>query len=79
MVQKSCRSTRSAKSPDAVADIVNLRRARKTVARRAKEAEAAANRVAHGIPKALRTAADAQRRVEDRNLDAHSREPSGET
>ena len=63
-------------------EIVNLRRARKAVARRAAEEAAAQARVTHGTPKAVRQRAEAQRTVEDRRLDAHRREgperdPSG--
>ena len=56
-------------------DVVNLRRARKAFARRAAEEAAADARVKHGMPKAARKLADAQRDVETRRLEAHRREP----
>ncbi len=58
------------------ADIVNLRRARKNKARRSREAEAAANRAAHGAPKAAREQSQAQRNLEASRLDGHRRDPA---
>ncbi|MBG0810055.1 DUF4169 family protein [Methylosinus sp. H3A] len=52
-------------------DIVNLRRARKVRDKRAKEAEADANRVAHGRTKAERELGEASARLEREKLDAH--------
>ncbi len=46
--------------PKRMAEIVNLRRARKTKARAEKDKAAEANRVAHGTPKALRKLAEKQ-------------------
>ena len=56
-----------------MADIVNLRRARKAKARTEAEAEAQANRVQHGRSKAERNLTEAQYDVADRKLDAHKR------
>lgn len=56
-----------------MADIVNLRMARKRKARAEREREAAANRAAHGVPKA---ASDRRKVEEDRArsaLDGHFR------
>jgi hypothetical protein len=44
-----------------MAEIINLRRARKTKARSEKDKVAKANRVAHGTPKALRNLNKARR------------------
>jgi hypothetical protein len=54
-----------------MADLVNLRLARKRREREKKEAAAAANRVASGTPKALRRKAEAERDLADRKLDSH--------
>ena len=54
-------------------EVVNLRRARKTVARQAKEANAAVNRAVHGMPKAERDRSRAQAVLADRKLDGHQR------
>jgi F0F1-type ATP synthase membrane subunit b/b' len=56
------------------ADIVNLRNARKRAERRKTEANAAAQRVAHGTPKALRKEIEARRDKASRDLDAHRRD-----
>jgi hypothetical protein len=53
------------------ADIVNLRIARKRSRRRKDEDEAAARRVTHGTPKALRQEIEARRDKATRDLDAH--------
>ncbi len=47
-----------------MAEIINLRRARKTKARAQKDAVAQANRVAHGTPKALKKLEQARREQE---------------
>jgi hypothetical protein len=60
------------------AEIVNLRAARKRAQRRKDEKEAAAKRVAHGTPKALRRESDAQRDKATRDLDGHRRNPIDE-
>ncbi|WP_166142287.1 DUF4169 family protein [Methylosinus sp. RM1] len=52
-------------------EIVNLRRARKVRDRRAKEAEADANRLAHGRVKSERALGEATARLEKEKLDAH--------
>jgi hypothetical protein len=54
-----------------MAEIVNLRRARKAKARDEKEKAADANRVLHGTPKNMRDLAKAQRAKDDRNVDGH--------
>lgn len=54
-----------------MADIVNLRRARKAKARDAKSAEAEANRVKHGIAKPVRDLAKARAEKERTVADAH--------
>ena len=56
-----------------MAEIVNLRRARKQKARTEAETEAAANRLAHGQSKAARKLTDAQLEAAKRNLDGHKR------
>lgn len=55
-------------------EVVNLNRARKARARTEKTATAAANRAAHGVPKAARTRAEAERARADRLLDGAKRE-----
>lgn len=57
-----------------MADIVNLRLARKAAARRSKEAEAAANRLAHGRTRAERGATRAEAERSARLLDGARRE-----
>ena len=59
-----------------MAEIVNLRRARKHKARAEKEDKAAANRAKHGTPKAMRDLATARREKEIRDIDAHKRDES---
>lgn len=54
-----------------MAEIVNLRRARKKRERAAKEKEAAANREKHGTPKAELDAEAARKDVRDKLLDSH--------
>jgi hypothetical protein len=54
-----------------MADVVNLRGARKAKARAEKEAKAAANRARFGTPKATRTLTRARSDKDDRELDAH--------
>jgi len=54
-----------------MAEIVNLRRARKAKARDAKAAEADANRTKHGIAKPVRDLAKAQAEKDKRAADAH--------
>jgi hypothetical protein len=54
-----------------MADIVNLRRARKAKARDAKSAEAEANRTKHGIAKPVRDLARARADKDRAAVDAH--------
>ena len=56
-----------------MAEIVNLRQARKRKARAEKEAQAAENRVAFGRPKAERSLGKAQRDIDLRRLEGHRR------
>lgn len=56
--------------PAKMADLINLRRARKAKARADKDKTAQANRVAHGTPKALRKLEEARREKELSRLDA---------
>jgi Domain of unknown function (DUF4169) len=53
-----------------MAEIVNLRRARKAKARDAKAAEADANRTKHGVPKPVRDLAKARAEKDARDADA---------
>ena len=53
-----------------MAEIVNLRRARKAKARADKSAEADANRTKHGIAKSVRNLAKARTEKELRDVDA---------
>jgi hypothetical protein len=57
-----------------MADIANLRRARKAMAKAEKEKTAEANRVLHGTPKALRNLAKSQKNKADIALSGHSLE-----
>jgi hypothetical protein len=54
-----------------MAEIVNLRRARKARHRAAREAAAEANRVAFGRPKAERQHGTAQQRLDEARLSGH--------
>ena len=54
-----------------MADIVNLRRARKAKARKEKAARADQNRVEHGTPKALRDVTKARSEKAGAELEAH--------
>ena len=58
-----------------MAEIVNLRRARKARARDAARAEAATNRVAHGLTLAEKRAAKAEAERLRATLDGAKREP----
>ncbi len=57
-----------------MAEIVNLRLARKRRRRDDREKEAAANRAAHGVPKAERQRLEAEARSAARSLDGHRRD-----
>ena len=52
-----------------MAEIVNLNRARKTRDKAADRARAAANRVAHGLPKSERQALEKERQRAAKHLD----------
>lgn len=54
-----------------MAEIVNLRRARKAKARADKEAKAAENRATFGRPKSERALSEAKAELAGRGLDAH--------
>jgi hypothetical protein len=54
-----------------MAEVVNLRTARKQAKRRKDEQSADANRLAHGKPKAERAIEAARRAKADRDLDQH--------
>ncbi len=58
-----------------MAELVNLRLARKRREREKKEAAAADNRIASGTPKAARRKAQAERDLADARLDSHRLEP----
>ncbi|MGD9739351.1 MAG: DUF4169 family protein [Bauldia sp.] len=57
-----------------MAEIVNLRRARKDKARAEKERKAEANRVAFGRTKAEKAASEAEKAAVSRRLDGHRRD-----
>jgi hypothetical protein len=57
-----------------MAEIVNLRQARNARARAEKEAGAAANRARFGRTKADKSAAEARRKLAEKQLDSHKRE-----
>jgi hypothetical protein len=57
-----------------LAEIVNLRRARKAKARDEKEKTADANRLLHGTPKNLRNLAKARSDKAMRDLNAHKKD-----
>jgi hypothetical protein len=57
-----------------MADVINLRQARKRKRRADGEAEAAENRVRHGRSAAEKARLSAERSREDKGLEAHRRE-----
>jgi hypothetical protein len=59
-----------------MAEIINLRQARKNKARADKEARADQNRVTFGRTKAEKTLTKAEREMDQRRLDAHKRDDS---
>lgn len=61
-----------------MAEIVNLRRARKQRDRDRKEAEASANRVRFGRRKDETAVESARRALEDRRLEGHRRDDGGD-
>ena len=58
-----------------MAEIVNLRRARKAKARDTKDKDAQANRVLHGTPKPVRDLAKARAEKAGQTLAGHKLEP----
>ena len=58
-----------------MAELINLRNARKRTRRRADEARAETNRRLHGQSKPARQLADAERAKADRDLEGHRIEP----
>ena len=62
-----------------MAEIVNLRRARKAKARAAKDSEADANRTKHGIAKPVRDLAKARAEKDRHAADAHKLDPKDRT
>ena len=58
--------------------LINLRQARKQKAKADQEKTAAANRVLHGTPKALRKLTDAQKDQAATRLSAHKLEKPGD-
>jgi len=61
-----------------MADIVNLRQARKAKARDGKAKDADANRAAHGRTKADKSLTKARAEKAARDLDAHKRDTPGD-
>ncbi|MEM6438752.1 MAG: DUF4169 family protein [Pseudomonadota bacterium] len=61
-----------------MAEIINLRQARKRRARDGKRAKGDANAAKHGRGKAERQASEAQAELEARRLDGHLRDGDGE-
>ena len=57
-----------------MAEIINLRKARKAKARAEKETEAAENRAKFGRPNEERSQSEASKDLLDRKLDAHRRD-----
>jgi hypothetical protein len=57
-----------------VAEIVNLRRARKAKARQENDSVAAANRIVHGRSKAEKQRLAAEKERAERTLDGHRRD-----
>ena len=54
-----------------MADLINLKRARKNRAKAEKEKQAEANRLLHGTPKAARNLAEARKHKADQALSGH--------
>jgi Domain of unknown function (DUF4169) len=54
-----------------MAEIINLRHARKTKARHVRAAKAEANRARHGVAKSVRDLAKARHEKDERATDAH--------
>lgn len=66
------------RDPEAMAEIVNLNRARKARDKAVAGFVASANRVLHGLTKAEKTAARAERDRADRLIDGHKRDEGGD-
>jgi hypothetical protein len=62
-----------------MADLINLRQARKRKARADREVEAAANRALHGRSKAQKTRERLEAARSDASLDGHRRQPQDDT
>lgn len=60
-------------------DVVNLRQARKTRDRKARQKQAAENRVTFGRSKQDRREAEAKAAIEQRRLDGHRRRDEADT
>ena len=58
-----------------MSEIINLRRVRKAMARSAKDAEAEANRVKHGVAKPVRDLARARKEKTRRDVEARKLDP----
>ena len=58
--------------------LINLRHVRKAQQRAREEAEAAANRVAHGTPKPLKKLGKKEKQRTDRTADAHKLDPNNQ-
>jgi DNA-binding IclR family transcriptional regulator len=54
-----------------MAEVINLRRARKAMTRKEKEQTAAANRRLHGEPGHVKKLRKLEKRLEDQRLDGH--------
>ncbi len=61
-----------------MAEIINLKRARKAKARAEKDKAAEANRVAHGAPKAAKDLAKARTEQAEQRLSGHRLEKDGD-
>ena len=61
-----------------MAELINLRNARKRKAKAEQEKTAAANRALHGTPKVLRKLADAKKDQADQRLSGHKLEKPGD-
>ena len=71
------RAPRPGKMAEAkMAEIINLRRARKTREKAEKEQTAEANRILHGTPKAVRKLSEARKDKAEQRLSGHRLEKS---
>lgn len=62
-----------------MAELVNLRMARKRKARAEAEKQAESNRLAHGRTKAEKLQSKAEKAMQDRHLEGHKREQAAPT